>query len=96
MRRLRENEGGLHGDGGETELLLTTYYLLLTTYCLLLTAYDLRLTCERMKEGVMAMVAKRNSSEPSGLAAPKASLGSSVALQQMPTRSQLRMRRLAW
>ena len=44
----------------------------------------------------MAMVAKRNSSEPSGLAAPKASLGSSVALQQMPTRSQLRMRRLAW
>ena len=49
-----------------------------------------------MKEGFMAMVAKRNSSEPSGLAAPKASLGSSVALQQIPTRSQLRMRRLAW
>ena len=90
MRRLRENEGGLHGDGGEAELLL------LTTYDLLLTAYYLRLTCERMKEGFIAMVAKRNSSEPSGLAAPKASLGSSVALQQMPTRSQLRMRRLAW
>ena len=40
MRRLRENEGGLHGDGGEAELLLlTTYYLLLTTYYLLLTTF---------------------------------------------------------
>ena len=33
----------------------------------------------RMKEGLEAMVSKRNSSEPSGAPGPKASLGSSVA-----------------
>ena len=49
-----------------------------------------------MKEGLDAMVSKRKPSEPSGASGPKAVAGSSVALQQMPTRAHERRRRSAW
>ena len=49
----------------------------------------------RMNDGFIEMVSKRNFSEPSGALGPKASAGSSVALQQTPTRSHERTRRAA-
>ena len=52
-------------------------------------------TWSRMKLGLEAIVSNRKASEPSGTSAPKAVAGSSVALQQMPTRAHERRRRSA-
>ena len=49
----------------------------------------------RMKAGLMAIALNRNSSEPSGASGPKTFGGSTVALQQQPTRSHELISRLA-
>ena len=59
------------------------------------TGSPVALSSLSMNDGFEAIVSKRKASDPSGACGPKASLGSSVALQQTPTRAHERSSRSA-